>query len=87
VNEITERLKQIIADDLDIDVRLESIRDDMGLMEDGIGLDSVALMEFISIVEDEFGFAFSDDELGMAPFESLRVLSEFVAAKIAVTTA
>ncbi len=78
---ITERLKTIIANDLDVNVKLEGIADDAGLLEDGIGLDSVALMEFISIIEERFDIQFSDDELGMEPFQNLRALSECIAQK------
>ncbi len=84
MNEITERLKQIIANDLDVNADMESIRDDVSLLEGGIGLDSVAVMEFISIIEEKYDFKFSDDELSMEPFQSLTVLSEFVAKKTAL---
>jgi acyl carrier protein len=87
MNEITERLKHIIADELDINTKLENIRDDVSLLEDGIGLDSVAVMEFISIIEEKFAFQFSDDELSMEPFKNLSVLSEFVAARMAPASA
>jgi len=82
MNKITERLKQIIAEELDINVKMENIRTDVGLLEDGIGMDSVAIMEFISIIEEKFGFQFSDSELSMEPFKNLTVLSEFIAEKI-----
>lgn len=82
MNEIIQRLKQIIAEELDINAKIENIRDDVGLLEDGIGMDSVAIMEFISIIEEKFGFQFSDTELSMEPFKNLTVLSQFIAEKI-----
>ncbi len=78
-----ERLKHIIANDLDIKIDKDSIRDDISLLEGGIGLDSIAVMEFISLLEQSFGFQFSDDELSMEPFENLTTLTEFVENKIA----
>jgi acyl carrier protein len=81
MNEITERLKHIIANDLDINAKMETIREDVSLLEGGVGLDSVAIMEFICIVEEQFGFEFSDEELSMEPFQSLNTFSEFVANK------
>lgn len=79
---ITERLKKIIAEELDINAKSENIRDDVGLLENGIGMDSVAIMEFISIIEAQFGFQFSDAELSMEPFQNLKALSAFIATKI-----
>ena len=83
MKKITEGLKQIIANDLDVNVSLDSIQEDASLLEGGIGLDSVAIMEFVSIIEEKFNFEFSDDELGSEPFQSLATLSEFIANKTA----
>ena len=58
MNEITERLKHIIANELDVNVREDSIQEDDSLLEGGVGLDSVAVMEFISIIEEKFDFEF-----------------------------
>lgn len=87
MNEIITRLKHIIANDLDINADIETIREDVSLLEGGIGLDSVAVMEFICIVEEKFGFEFSDEELSMEPFQSLTILSQFVANKTEQATA
>lgn len=87
MNEITERLKHIIANELDVNVSEDSIQEDDSLLEGGVGLDSVAVMEFISIIEEKFDFEFSDDELGMEPFQSLNTLSAFVAGKMSAAAA
>lgn len=81
MNAITERLKDIIVSDLDINASRSDLQDNVSLLESGVGLDSVSVMEFISIIEEKFGFEFSDDELSMEPFESLNTLSEFIAKR------
>ena len=81
MNAITERLKDIIVSDLDINANRTDLQDSVSLLESGVGLDSVSVMEFISIIEEKFGFEFSDDELSMEPFESLNTLSEFIASR------
>ena len=81
MNEIINRLKQIIVNELDVNVSLDNIQDNISLLEGGVGLDSVAIIEFISIIEATFNFELSDDELSMEPFQSLTKLSEFVARK------
>lgn len=87
MNAITERLKDIIVNDLDIKANREVLQDDVSLLESGVGLDSVSVMEFISIIEEKFEFEFSDEELSMEPFESLKTLSEFIAQRTAQTEA
>lgn len=81
MNAITERLKDIIVSELDINANRTDLQDNVSLLESGVGLDSVSVMEFISIIEEKFGFEFSDDELSMEPFESLNTLSEFIAKR------
>ena len=80
--DITERLKHIIAEQFDVNIALEDIGDEQPLFEDGLGLDSVAIMEFITLIEENFGFQFADDELNLKPFNNLRSLTEFVSAKL-----
>lgn len=85
MNAITERLKDIIVSDLDINADRTTLTDNISLLENGVGLDSVSVMEFISIIEEKFGFEFSDDELSLEPFESLNSLSEFIAQRTTQT--
>jgi len=80
-DKITERLKQIIVNDLDVNIKMDAIREDITLFEGGIGLDSIAIMEFVSMIEQVFGIEFSDEELGTEPFQSLNVLTEFIVKK------
>jgi len=82
IENVIVQLKQIIADELEVNVKLEEIDENVSLFEGGIGLDSVAIMEFISLIEAHFGFKFSDDELNMEPFENLRTLAAFIAPKL-----
>lgn len=74
-------LKTIIAEELDVNIKEEEISNDMPLLEDGIGLDSVAIMEFIVLIEKKFDFNFSDDELTFEPFANLNTLADFIANK------
>jgi acyl carrier protein len=84
---IVDQLRHIIADQLDVNLSVAEISPDTPLFEGGIGLDSVAIMEFITLIEENFGFEFARDELNLKPFENLRVLSEFVNSKLSGDTA
>lgn len=84
--EIADRLKQIIADQLDANITLQEITEDAPLFEGGLGLDSVAIMEFITLIEENFGFQFEEDELNLKPFNNIRSLTDFVAGKLQAQT-
>lgn len=81
--ETTTAIKNIIASDLDVNIELEEISDDISLLESGLALDSVVIVELISLMEQRFGFHFSDEDMKPALFENLTTLSQFVAGKTA----
>jgi acyl carrier protein len=78
---IVEQLIGMIANDLDINVKAEDLSPDMSLFEEGIGLDSIAIMELIVLIEKAFDIKFSDSELTFEPFENLNILADFIADK------
>jgi acyl carrier protein len=84
---IVERLKAIIADDLEARIAREDIDVETALFEGGLGLDSVVLVELIALVEQAFAIRFADDELLPESFRSVRVLAELIAAKSAAKSA
>lgn len=76
-----DRLKDIIANQLDVNVQLQEIDADTPLFEGGLGLDSIAIMAFITLIEENFNFQFAEDELTLEPFQDLRTLAQFVSAR------
>ena len=46
-------------------------------------LDSMAVVNVITALEEQFGFAIADDEIGAATFATLGSLTDFVEEKIA----
>jgi acyl carrier protein len=85
--EISDRLKHIIAEQLDAKIELHEIEDEKPLLQGGLGLDSVAVMGLITLIEENFGFEFADDELNLKPFQNLHTLTDFVAAKLQAKSA
>jgi len=75
------RLKDILTEDLDTGLSKGEIGDAQPLFEDGLGLDSIVIMDFIALVEKRFEIEFDDDELNIASFSNLEVLSDLVEKK------
>ncbi|NJP04552.1 MAG: acyl carrier protein [Chloroflexaceae bacterium] len=84
IETIIDQLRHIIAEQLDVNIRLEDIEADTPLFEGGLGLDSIAIMAFITLIEENFHFQFAEDELTMEPFQNLRTLAHFVSTKMEV---
>jgi acyl carrier protein len=76
------KLKHIIATDLDVNIKLEEITDDASFFEDGLGLDSIAIVDLIVLIEKRFGFEFADDEISEELFTTVRTTAEFIEKKM-----
>ncbi len=81
--QVLTQLKGIIANELDVNLKQDEINESASLFEEGIGLDSVTIMEFISLIESKFSIQFSDEELDFQQFKDLNTLAEFVEQKLA----
>jgi acyl carrier protein len=79
-----ERLKDTISEHLDVRIERDEIDTHTPLFEDGLGLDSVVLVELIALVEKTFDIKFSDDELNPESFCTVAVLADVVEAKLAL---
>ena len=85
VNSLVNQLKEIIAEQLDVNLKVEEIDENVSLFEDGLGLDSISIVEFILLIEENFGFIFSDSELTPEFFSNLSALANLIGAKMAGT--
>lgn len=79
---VIDQLKHIIADELEMNIKLKEIDENISLFEEGIGLDSVTLMEYIVLIEERFGLRFSEEELNIEPFSNLRTLAHHISNKL-----
>lgn len=78
---VVNQLKTIIANELDVNLNVEEIDEQASLFEEGLGFDSIALVELISLVEQHFDFQFADVELTPENFSTLNVLANFITDK------
>ncbi len=82
IEETIDRLKHLVAEKLDMNIRIEDIDPDAPLLEEGLKLDSLAIVELITLVEDSFGIEFGENDLNMESFASLRSLAHVIAARV-----
>ncbi len=82
-DEIHLRVKQVLVSTLQIDVDPEDLPDDEVLFGEGLGASSIATLEVVAALEEEFGFGVNDDDLRVELFESVNSLVEYVESKLA----
>jgi len=87
MNEVTiaaikEKIKHIIANDLDVNISIDEIPDDASLYDGGLGLDSIAIVNFIVIIEKKFNISFDENEINAKLFNSITDLAGVVHTKV-----
>lgn len=83
--DIIRQIKNIVVDDMQLNVVHNEIPDDYSLLESGLGLDSILIAELISRIEDRFGLQLDDRVLEAELFNNLSLLAAFVAQELLAT--
>ena len=77
---ITELKKEIILQLNLQDVTPEAIKDNAPLFGDGLGLDSIDVLELIVLLQKKYGIKVNGAEEGKSVFFSVQSMAEFVYA-------
>lgn len=75
------KIKEMLVERLFLNVAPEDIADGANIMDE-YGVDSVALLELVVALEDEFGIVVEDGDFDIANFTTPSALARFVSARI-----
>ena len=82
---IIAKLKKIISEELDVNLGMGDIDENIPLLESGeeksLGLDSITIVELISLIEQGFEIEFYDSELNPENFTNLKKLADYITSK------
>ncbi|MDG6999063.1 MAG: acyl carrier protein [Nitrososphaerota archaeon] len=79
--QIISDLKKILVEDLFVDIPLEDIKENDSFTID-IGLDSVGLIELVTIVQDKYDLHINVEQDVSDHFRNLQSLSKFIESRI-----
>jgi acyl carrier protein len=80
---LIDELAQLITDGLNLDIPPHEIDADAPLFGQGLGLDSIDILEIAMLISKRYGFALrSDDTDNTRIFSSLRHLAAHIAAHL-----
>jgi acyl carrier protein len=82
-DQVLERIKRIVVEDLDVNLSYEDLDETVPLFEEGLALDSVILVELISFIEQRFGIELRDEALNMETFKNLQSVARVIREQIA----
>jgi acyl carrier protein len=82
MNDLEKEVAQVVIESLNLqDVRLEDIRPDEALYGEGLGLDSIDILEVALVVSKRYGFELrSDDPNNEKIFSSIATLADHIRA-------
>lgn len=80
---VVEKIKKIVVEDLDVNLKYEDLDETVPLFEEGLGLDSVVLVELISFIEKRFNIEMGDEALNMDTFQNLRSVAQVICRQLA----
>ncbi len=75
---IEHRIKQVIIRTLSLEVDAEEIDDEDALFGGGLGLNSIATIEIIMGIEEEFDIEVPDEDLRVELFDSVQTMADYV---------
>ena len=75
---IEHQVKQVIIRTLSLEVEAEEIDDEDALFGGGLGLNSMATIEIIVGLEEEFGIEVPDEDLRVELFDSVQTMADYV---------
>ena len=74
-------IKEAIVRSLRLPMTAEEISDTVPLFGEGLGLDSIDVLELVLEIERSFGVAITDEETGVRVLRSVDTIAEFILAE------
>jgi len=79
MSDLKQTLKEQIIEQLNLeDLTPTDIQDDAPLFGEGLGLDSIDALEFIVLLEQNYGIRIADPSEGKEIFQSVNSLAEYI---------
>ena len=77
---LNAEIKQAIVRSLRLPMAPDAIGDDMPLFGEGLGLDSIDVLELVLEIERTFGVTIADQDTGMRVLRSVDTIAAFIEA-------
>jgi acyl carrier protein len=76
--DLKEEIKRAIVRSLRLPISPESIDDDVSLFGEGLGLDSIDVLELVLEIERTFGVSIADEQTGARVLRSVESIADYI---------
>ena len=80
--DVKVRIKKVLAKRLPPGVKVEDIKDDTPLIELGVGVDSLATLELIVALEQEFQVRLNEEEINIEVLENIESITNYITKRV-----
>ena len=77
---LKEEIKRAIVRSLRLPMAPEDIADDISLFGEGLGLDSIDVLELVLEIERTFGVSITDEQTGAKVLRSVNTIADYITA-------
>ena len=75
---LKEEIKRAIVRSLRLPMAPEDIADDISLFGEGLGLDSIDVLELVLEIERTFGVSITDEQTGAKVLRSVNTIADYI---------
>ena len=83
---LKDEVKRAIVESLRLPIPVSDIENGMSLFGEGLGLDSIDVLELVLEMERRFGVSITDDETGQRVLRSVDTIADFIVSERARKT-
>jgi acyl carrier protein len=81
LDDLKAEIKQAIVLSLRLPIAPEEIGDSTSLFDEGLGLDSIDVLELVLEIERSFGISIGDEQTGMKVLRSVDTIADFITSE------
>jgi len=81
-DDIKARVKKVLSGNVLGGIDIRGLGDDTPLIDFGVGIDSVARLELLVALEEEFGLRLDEGEITPGFFETVDTISDYISRRI-----
>ena len=78
---LKEEIKRAIVESLRLPISVDQIENDMSLFAEGLGLDSIDVLELVLEMERRFGVSITEDETGQRVLRTVDTIADFIVSE------